>query len=364
MARTQLEDTVRMASQADNARAVCGRLMRRGVGQFPAKIQGLGRTWFDSPGPGLRRCGPFLLAGALVLNCPGCGSKVADNTSICSVCDYIIDGSFLSAEPPADNSEDEAVDEAEEQPRRNAPPARPKGRSGSRTAAPADSESTNIRSMDDIVRSAPPRAARPAGSRSTPSARAAPPPRRAPPPPVEQPPVDDGPDPWDREARASGEGNVVADPEEIIRDAKELFSLLHGGDKLAFWGAATVVLSCFLPWKETAAEGDVLGLMSMGVIAAVLAIIVMTAISMRVKGSLERVNPVVPWMGQLVCAFVCLVWCVIYIKVSSDTTRVPSAIGNAEVMNSSPSMGVFIAVLGSLASLGGTLLGLKGKSPT
>ncbi|MBZ4417715.1 hypothetical protein [Myxococcus sp. RHSTA-1-4] len=302
----------------------------------------------------------FLSAGVLVLNCPGCGSKVAANTSICSVCDYIIDGSFLSDEPPADNAEE--YDDAPEEPRRAAKPAaaaRPKGKSGARTAVP-DSDATNIRSMDEIARSAPPRPARAAGgSRSAPAARPAPPPRRAPEPVV--PPVDDGPDPWDRSARASSSEDGVADPEELIRDAKELFGLLAGGDKVAFWGAAVVVLSCFLPWKETATEGDILGLMSMGAGAFALSIFVMTAIGMRVKGSLERLNPVVPWMGQLISSFVCLVWCLIFIKMASDSTRVPSEFGNAEVMNSTPSMGVFIAVLGSLASLGGTLLGLKSK---
>ncbi|QSQ28039.1 hypothetical protein JY651_08875 [Pyxidicoccus parkwayensis] len=208
--------------------------------------------------------------------------------------------------------------------------------------------------MDDIARAAPAqRAARPARS-------AAPAPRRAPPPPVEAP-ADDSPDPWDRSAREVSRDNAVADPEELIRDAKELFGLLAGGDKVAFWSAVAVLFSCFLPWKETAADGDVLGLMSMGVGAFVLAILIMTLVGMRVKGSFERVNPVVPWMGQLVFSFICLVWCIVYIKVSADTTRVPTPIGNAEMMNSSPSFGVFVAVLGSLAALGGTLLGLKSK---
>jgi hypothetical protein len=300
----------------------------------------------------------------LVLNCPGCGSKVAANTSICSVCDYIIDGSFLSDEPPGDNSED--TDEAPEEPRRAAKPtaaARPKGKTGPRPAV-ADEDATNIRSIDDIARSAPPRPARAAGgSRSTPAARAAPPPRRAP-EPVAPPPLDDGPDPWDRSARASGGGDGIADPEELLQDTRELLGLLAGGDKVAFWGAAAVVLSCFLPWKETAADGDILGLMSLGLGAFILAILVMTAVGLRVKGSLQRVNPVVPWMGQLLCSFVCLVWCVVFIKVASDATRVPAEFGGGEVMNSSPSLGVFLAVLGSLASLGGTLLGLKGKSAT
>ncbi|MCP3145197.1 hypothetical protein [Pyxidicoccus xibeiensis] len=294
-----------------------------------------------------------------VLNCPGCGSKVAAKASICSVCDYIIDGSFLAGEPPA-GDDDESTD-AREDPRTAAKPApapRPKGKSGSRTAVP-DSDSTNIRSMDDIVRSAPPRAAKSAtASRPAAPPRAAPPARRAPEPRVE----DAAPDPWDRSVRAPGD-NPMGDPDEVIRDAKELFRLLSGGDKVAFWSAALVLFTCFLPWKETAADGDVLGLMSLGAIAFVLSIVVMTAIGIRVRESLPGVNPVIPWMAQLVSSFVCLVWCIIYIKISSDTTQVPTPIGNAEMMNSSPSIGVFVAVLGSVAMVGGTLLGLKSKSP-
>jgi hypothetical protein len=304
-------------------------------------------------GRGSEDASSFLSSGALVLNCPGCGSKVAANTYICSVCDYIIDGSFLSAEPPADDDNEATGAEEDPRPAKPAASARPKGKSGSRAAAPPpDSESTNIRSMDEIARAAPARAARPA--------RAATAPRRAPPPPVEEP-VEARPDPWDRSPRGGSGDNPVADPEELIRDAKELFGLLAGGDKIAFWSAAAVLFSCFLPWKETAADGDVLGLMSTGVGAFVLSILMMTAVGMRVKGSFAKLGPVVPWMAQLLFCFLCLVWCIVFIKVSADTTRVPTPIGNEEMMNSSPSFGVFVAVLGSLGALGGTLLGLKSK---
>ncbi len=295
----------------------------------------------------------FLSSGALVLNCPGCGSQVAANTSICSVCDFIIDGSFLSGEPPADSPE-ESTDAAED-PRRAAkpPPARrprpSSGRSGSRpAAAPPSADATNIRSMDEVVRNAPQqRAARPAPSRPAPRRAAAPEPAAA--------------DPWDR-ADSSESSGAVADPDELLRDAKELFGMLHGGDKVAFWGSALVLMSCFLPWKETAVDGDVLGLMSQGAGAFVLSILLLTAVTVRVKGSFPNVNPVVPWMGQLITSIVCLIWCVVYIKMASDTTMVPTPIGNSEMMNSSPSFGVYVAVLGSIAALGGTLLGLKGQS--
>lgn len=168
-------------------------------------------------------------------------------------------------------------------------------------------------------------------------------------------------DPWDR-ADSDDRGSAVTDPDELIRDAKELFAQLQGGDKVAFWGAAVVLMSCFLPWKETAVDGDVLGLMSMGCGAFIMSILLLTAVTVRVKGSLPNVNPVVPWMGQLVVSIVCLIWCIVFIKMSSDTTMVPTPIGNSEMMNSAPSFGVYVAILGSVATLGGTLLGLKGQS--
>ncbi|ATB48934.1 hypothetical protein [Corallococcus macrosporus] len=203
--------------------------------------------------------------------------------------------------------------------------------------------------MEDVARSAPQqRAARAAAPR--PAARKAPAPA----------PVASS-DPWDR-ADSDERDSAIADPDELIRDAKELFGQLQGGDKVAFWGAALVLMSCFLPWKETAVDGDVLGLMSLGVGAFIMSILQLTAVTIRVKGSLPNMNPVVPWMGQLVVSIVCLIWCIVYIKVSSDTTMVPTPIGNSEMMNSSPSFGVYVAILGSVAALGGTLLGLKGQS--
>lgn len=320
---------------------------------------------------------PFPSAGALVLNCPGCGSKVADDAAICNVCDYIIDTSFLSAEPPGSNDEDddEGTDSKEDPrpaPKPAAAPARPRpaaggNKSGSRAAVPAaDSDATNVKSMDDIVRSAPPRPGRPAtGSRG---AVAPTPPRRpAPPPPKPAAPEPDamGGDPWDRAhrpARDDDEGHAIADTGELLAEAREFMGLLSSADKIAFWGAVTVALSCFLPWKSTAVEDDVLGLMSLGFGAFLLSIAIIVCIGVRVRGGMRGMNPVVPWMGQLVTSFLCLVWCIIFIKVSSDTTRVPSNIGNVEVMNSSPSIGVFIAVLGAIAALGGSVLGLRNKS--
>ncbi|QSQ14700.1 hypothetical protein JY572_00990 [Myxococcus landrumensis] len=306
-------------------------------------------------------------AGAPVLNCPGCGSKVAANASICSVCDYIIDGSFLSAEPPGDN-DDESTG-ANEDPRPAPKPAapsrpRPAGKSaGSRPPPAASADATNVRSVEDIAKSASQRASRPApASRSAPNTA----PRRSAPAAATAPAAASaGPDPWDRAHRPDSddeENNAIVNPDELIQDAKDLLGAMSTGDKIAFYGAGTVILSCFVPWKETAADGDALGLMSMGFGAFLLALVVMVTISIRARSTFPNLNPVVPWMAQLITTIMCVVWCVVFIKVSSDTTLVPSPIGNSEMMNSSPSFGVFIGLLGAIAALIGAFLGLKSRN--
>ncbi|MCP3098593.1 zinc ribbon domain-containing protein [Myxococcus sp. K15C18031901] len=294
-----------------------------------------------------------LSAGAPVLNCPGCGSKVAANTSICPVCDYIIDGSFLSDAPPADNDEESTDARAAPVPAPK-PPARPRPAKSGARPAPSNPDATNIRDMNDVVRNAPPRASRPAAPSRGGSGPA---PRRAAPQQVEDP----GSDPWDRSLREeeAARNQPIADPDELIQDAKELLGAMNTGDKVAFYGAAAIIVSAFVPWKETAADGDVLGLMSTGVVAVVLALFVMSAIGVRVRQTFPNINQVVPWMAQLLGTFLCLIWCIVFIKVSSDTTLVPNDIGNEEIMNSSPSFGVFIALLGAVASLVGAFLGLR-----
>ncbi|MBJ6763990.1 hypothetical protein JGU66_24725 [Myxococcaceae bacterium JPH2] len=306
----------------------------------------------------------FSLSGAPALNCPGCDTQVAEGSSICPVCDYIIDSAFLSAEPPPEQDDDESTGAAED-PRAAAKPAARARPAKPARPAPSD-DATNVKSMEQITReraqrppSRPAPAARPSSSGSGGRA-AAPAPRRAPAPPPE-PSYSDVEDAWERAERRPG-SSAIEDPEVLMLQGRDFLRELKGADRIAFWGAAAVVLSCFLPWKETAADGDILGLMSAGVGACLLSVGVMIAISVRVRRSLAQLNPMVPWLAQLGMSIVTLLWGLIFMKLASDTARVPTPMGNTEMMNSSPSMGVFLAVLGALAALGGTLMGLKDKS--
>lgn len=338
--------------------------------------------------------------GAPVLNCPGCGTKVAEGTSICPSCDYIIDSSFISTDAPQDSGDD--AEAAPPPPRKQTgsrPAVRtnpgPRGTSGSRPAvrtasgtasrprvptapgsrpsapapAAADADATNIRSMEDILRSAPQRstgaraatgprpAARPGGTGPRP---AAPAPRR-PPQQTELDPADINYVPTrDPYGTNSGTGQIVA-PEQVIEDFRDFMGVLGRSDKFAFVGAATILVSAFLPWKETAAEGDILGLMSLGLLAVLAAIGIIGSIAVRVRRFMPNLNVLVPWLVQLGLSIFSVLWCIVFMKISYDATEVPSPMGNATIMNSSPSFGAFLGLMGALTSLAGTLLGLKEK---
>jgi hypothetical protein len=82
----------------------------------------------------------------------------------------------------------------------------------------------------------------------------------------------------------------------------------------------------------------------------------------RVRRLMPHLNVLIPWLAQLGLSIFCILWCILIMKVSYDATEMPSPLGNATLMNSSPSFGVFLGLMGALTSLAGSLLGLKEKS--
>ncbi|RYZ43293.1 MAG: hypothetical protein EOO71_04430 [Myxococcaceae bacterium] len=319
---------------------------------------------------GREDAGPFPPPGAPALNCPGCNSKVADDTAICPECDYIIDKSFLAgAEEESGGDASTGVGpQPKARPSAPVPRARPapsRSKPGARAAPAPSNDSTNVRSMDDIAkeraqrpptRSTP--AAKPAPSRATAARRAAAPVAR------DEDDVDSdasggSPDPWARDSSRDGFRSPIEDPEVLLADARNFLGELEGPDRIAFWGAALVTLSCFMPWKETAADGDFLGLISLGFISFLFAIATMVFIGIRVRNVMAWVNPMLPWGAQTACSVVCLAWSLVFLKISSDTNLVPSPLGNSEMMISSPSIGCFLGILGAVVALLGSLMGLR-----
>lgn len=303
-----------------------------------------------------------LAQGELVLNCPGCGTKVADGTSICPKCDYIIDASFLSSAPPSGDDDEESTAAAQD-PRKAAPrPARPAGSPAAKSSTGKARVPTNAGKSGSRPAATP---GKPAGKTGPkPAVRAASPSRAAEPEPEPKaeipsrksilPPAQPA-----APSRTLSTGSKMVAPEQMMEEAREFISDLTRADKIALAGASAVVLSCFLPWKETAADGDILGLMSSGFGSMLLALLVIGTLVVRVRQSMPRLNPLIPWLTQLITSVVCVLYTLVLLRVSVDSTEVPSAIGNQMIMNSSPSIGVFIALLGALGAMAGSLMGLK-----
>ena len=246
--------------------------------------------------------------------------------------------------------------------------ARPKSAAspGRPSAPPPDNDATNIKSMDEVRRSSPrAQAGRPAApgarptSRPAPARPAAPAPRKAEtqldPSDINYVPMRDN-----SGMHTNSTGQIVA-PEKVVEDFREFMGVLGMSDKIAFIGALSIVASAFMPWKETAKDGDMLGLMSLGLVAVLGALAILGTIAVRVRRIMPNLNVLIPWMAQLGLSIACVVWCIIFMKISYDATEVPSPIGNSTIMNSSPSLGAFVGLLGALGCLAGTLLGLKEK---
>lgn len=347
------------------------------------------------------------------MNCPNCGENVAQGEAICPKCDFILDSSFLSgAAAPSDPAAPPPV--AEERTNIGAPPtARPSGSSPRQTSTrPAMKSTTGQRpsiksgpnpipktatgshkpltgshkpmgtGSHKPVRSSPGLTARPANmpepeteaatnivppkaTGSRPAPRLAP---RAPEPDEAGAASEDGVptgkvpprEPVGPPRTYSGQSMVA--PDQALDDFRGFIQELSVGDKVAFIGAALTVLTTFLPWKDTAAEGEILGLMSLGVVVFVAMIAVIFAIVVRVRQAVPQLHPLVPWLVQLVGTVFSGLWCVVYIGLSIDSRKTQALVGNFEVSVSAPAFGVFLALLCVGATLAGTLMGLKARA--
>lgn len=316
------------------------------------------------------------------VTCPGCGAEIDPGVSICPKCDHILDTSFLegAAEPP-EPPPAAATDATNPRARMPAPPP---GRSptgaarkvpgraptGARPAAPGAKPRASVASRIKVDKdeggATPPRGTRAGGG--------GPPKRAMPEAPPRQLRAEPAPK-RDFEALAKEYGQEPVAPreafqvqkmtsaEEAYAEAKDFMGNLASSDKLALVGIGLVILVSFFPWKVMATEGEVLGLLSLGVLATCGAALAGGALYARVQRLLPNINPVIPWFAQLGAICFVILWCLIYIKISWDGTMVPSIDGNVEAPISKPDVGVYAALMSSLLALGGTLMGLKEQQP-
>ncbi|MFZ5444172.1 MAG: hypothetical protein ACOZQL_29520, partial [Myxococcota bacterium] len=167
---------------------------------------------------------------------------------------------------------------------------------------------------------------------------------------------------WKENAGRAPEAFVVdrtLDPNDAMTQTKQYLAELPLSDKLALFGAATMLISTFLPWKETVAEGDVLGVLSSGVVVTLLGALAVAGIIIRTKKISTSLNPLLPWVAQLGATGFAGLWCLIYVKTAWDPTLAHSPIGNYEVWVSKPVFGLFLGLIAAIASIVGTIFGLK-----
>lgn len=163
--------------------------------------------------------------------------------------------------------------------------------------------------------------------------------------------------------RASDDiGAGYAPAEDLATELKFLIRGLSGRDKLAFWGAAITFFAGFFPWRQTAREGDVLGIVSLGAGVMLLGLGCCAALAVRERDLLPRTSPTTLWGAQLACAALAPLLTLVCIKLSWNSTLVPASVGLENIWTSKPGIGAWAALPASVVALLGTLLGMKGKS--
>lgn len=147
--------------------------------------------------------------------------------------------------------------------------------------------------------------------------------------------------------------------DELLGDAKSFLKSLSRSDQVALWSAVGMAVACFFPWRETVAEGEVMGLLSHGVIVFVLAGVLLATIAIRTRRRRPNINPLVVWAAQMGAASLSALWILICLKLWWDPTLVRAPFGNDEMWVSKPSLGAIAGLFCALTSVVGTVLGLQ-----
>jgi hypothetical protein len=281
------------------------------------------------------------------MKCPSCNDEVPDDAAVCPNCDTVLDPSLLDAAPPESDNTSPG----------SRPPPRPSGKPVSKPGA------------KKVVRKSAPGGGtgkRPAvkPSKNVGGGSAG----RMPEAPARPQKVEKSDwrsqvsqSDWDEMQQKDREKFVAdkgMDPDDVLNDARGFFAMLSSFDKLAFFGTAAMLLSTFFPWKETVGDGEVLGLLSAGIVVTLLSGLALASMVLRVKKAFT-VSPILPWILQLGCIGFAVVWCLVYVKMSWDSTLVRSPIGNFDMWASKPSFGVIFGFMAGVVGGLGTLVGLK-----
>jgi len=281
------------------------------------------------------------------MKCTSCKKTVADDASVCPFCDTVLDASLFDAAPP---EEDEAPP----------PPRRPATKPGARPVAKPGAAKPGVKKpgTKPAVAAVKKKPSMQRSEEDMDADLAAERKERA---------ANDWRSQISEEDWKENQGkekekfvpNKAMDPELAMGETKRYLWELPLADKLALFGTSVLVISSFFPWKETVAEGEVLGVFSSGILVTLLGSAAVAGIIVRTRKTMPTLNPLLPWVAQLGCVGVSALWCLVYMKLSWDSTPAMSPVGNYEVWVSKPAFGLVLSILASIVSIVGTIFGLK-----
>jgi hypothetical protein len=252
---------------------------------------------------------------------------VADDAAVCPKCDHVLDPSLFTDDP------------------------RPARKSGTKSATKTGTKKPGVKKTTGAKKEAPARRAMPDA-----------PPRKVKTPPEMRAPVED----WHAPARPLADPKVslqseALDPEAAMGEARNFIVALSTSDRIAFWGAVATLIACFLPFRETVGDEESLGLLSLGALVFGAQVGLISAIIIRVRKVMPRLNALVPWLLQFATSSFSIVWCLVLIKLAVNTQKARAPYGNEEVWVSKPGVGVLLALVTAIIAFAGTLMGLREK---
>ncbi|MFO0596864.1 MAG: hypothetical protein U0228_16235 [Myxococcaceae bacterium] len=263
--------------------------------------------------------------------CPSCETEVADDAAVCPNCDAVLDPSLFDASPPDEDAP---------------PPPKKPGKVLTKGVKKVGAK-PGVKKKPG----AKPAAKRPASEDYEP-----------PPSKKQDWRAQLSEEDWKENAGKEPvkfEVDRTLDPDDAMVQFKTYIVTLAMADKLALFGASIMLIATFLPWKDTVANGDVLGVFSAGIVVTALASTAIAGIVIRTRKSMPNLNPILPWMAQLGAVGIAGVWCLIYLKTSWDSTLAQSTIGNYQQWVSKPAFGLILALIAGIVSIIGTIFGLK-----
>lgn len=233
------------------------------------------------------------------MNCPSCNSRVPEGAFICSSCDHILDTSFLGSDITNEVTPAPAI-------------------KASAAKAPAVGVTSNVSS-----------------AASFPTPDAAP-----------------------TAGRVSQRLDELAAPSEDTKEAIDEFiadfKSMALSQKLTVAGAVAVVASLALPWKNTLAGDDMIGLLAGGWFVGLLAVLVLVAMFTRRQPRIRKWRLQI-MQGVAVTSLLASIACVAYMN-SAYESRVVRSVGRLVRQNTEwPDFGVYLALAASVLMLGGAV---------